>query len=194
MDSAPAQHCDGDLSDGGELPVFYLVSPVVCATCTKRFVAQAVPLKTFVSDAKDVKIDDLCPLNMMWLNDLMSQRPSRKGIQASDMSPARDMSATDREATRRIVQARGVDPASTTASDMNLKFYVMIAVRSYRRCQETAYRHFVLRMRMKAMYAFIASSKSSGLSAAPTRTFAIHVAVSFVIVVIMLYRPELPCR
>lgn len=169
MDSAPAQHCDGDLSDGGEFPVFDLVSPVVCATCTKRFVAQAVPLKTFVSDAKDVKIDDLCPLNMMWPNDLMSQRPSRKGIQASDMSPARDMSATDREATRRIVQARGVDPASTTASDMNLKFYVMIAVRSYRRCQETAYRHFVLRMRMKAMYAFIASSKSSGLSAAPTR-------------------------
>lgn len=196
VDSTPAQHCYAQLSNTGNMTTFNLIVLHVCDAGIIFSIAQAVPLKAFVSAASDVKLDDFSPLSMTWPVDLMSQRPSRKSDVTCDMSPARDMSLTDREATRRIVQARGVDPASTSASDMNSKFHVMVAVRSHRRCQETAYRHFVLRMRMKAMYAFIASSKSSGLSACPHDCVAVPCGKPFAVAVILLRRQvpgSLPC-
>lgn len=113
------------------------------------------------------------------------------------MSPARDASITDREATQRIVKARGVDPTSATVADMHFKFHVYLAVRSHRRCQDPAYRRFVLRMRMKAMYAFIASSKSSGLSAATSPAccmcylYAVILPATVVVAIPYCARPEL---
>lgn len=129
---------------------------------------QAVPLKSFVSEANDIPLDDLCPHSVVWPEHVLTNRVARKASVSCDLSPARDTSTSDREALLRIIKARGIDPTSVASADMNFKFHVLLAVRSHRRCQDPAYRRFVLRMRMKAMYAFIASSKSSGLSMSPS--------------------------
>lgn len=82
-----------------------------------------------------------------------------------DLSPAQDGNLSDLEAVKAILAASGISPeASSSASGSLLNFAVLLRVRARRHCQTRSYRQFVLRMRMKGMYALMTNSKTASAS------------------------------
>jgi hypothetical protein len=130
-------------------------------------VLQAITLADFAT-ARSIPLDDLCPgaMKVPMLEGLAPVHRQLKG--PLDLSPAKDSRLSDVEAVKAILADQpGIHAEDDGASSSLLHFAVLLRVRARRRCQARAYRQFVLRMRMKGMYALMTNSKAASASAHP---------------------------
>lgn len=93
------------------------------------------------------------------------ERSHKKNAGSLDLSPAKDSSLSDIAAVKAVVSASSLslDPANPVTALVH--FAVLVRVRAIRQCQSATFRQYVLRMRMKGMYALFSSQKNASASA-----------------------------
>lgn len=91
-------------------------------------------------------------------------RTQKKNSGSLDLSPAKDSSLSDIAAVKQVVSASSLSLDPDNPVTALVHFAVLLRVRAIRQCQSAAYRQYVLRMRMKGMYALFSSQKHSSAS------------------------------